>query len=302
MAKSNLFKAKFSGPRHKTIAEVAEKFLEPKAKKEVLKLLQKISASTKSLKDIATWADEIKPRSASKPTDKETTDFLKKFPDSGEWHFVDLPVDATGYDATKYAAFTRADDIVQTCIESINILTGNSTKFSKPNALRWLVHLIGDMHQPLHIACSYVDYSKAKPRLVFGRDEILKKDLLQKSDRGGNKINLPIGSKGKALHSYWDSDLPDKDKNFNNPTPVVIPAVSLDKLVQLPARWVGENVQFAKEAYKGLTVKGINAVQKTNVDVTWNKTEYDNRCIPLIKDLSLKAASRLAFLLNTIYA
>ena len=140
--------------------------------------------------------------------------------------------------------------MVHTLVECIHILTAKSKKFSKPNALRWMVHLAGDIHQPLHIACSYVDYTKAKPELVFKRDEILSRNLLQKSDRGGNKILLPIGNKGKALHSYWDADLPQMDDDFSDPKYDPPQPVSLNKLSDLPAQWVGENVQFAKEAYK----------------------------------------------------
>lgn len=290
----------FSAPRHRTIAEVAESFLTPKAAKAVKKLLQKVQAG--SLKDIAPWADSIKPNNRNIPTDIETTRFLNKFPNTREWHFVDLPVDAGAYDTTTYAAFTREDDVVHTIIECIHILTGQSNKFSKPNALRWLVHLLGDIHQPLHIACSYIDYSKPKPRLVFKKEEILKKNLLQKSDRGGNKINLPIGSKGKALHSYWDDDLPKKDDDFSDAVYNPPAAVDPDKLDSLPALWVSENVKLVRQAYRGLTVTGRNATHATYVDVSWNRAAYDKRCIPLIKDLSLKAASRLAFLLNTIYA
>jgi S1/P1 Nuclease len=289
----------FSAPRHKSIAELADGFLTAKAKTAVKKLLAKVNVTT--LKEIATWADDIKPVSQNKPTDKETQDFLKKFPDTREWHFVDLPVDAAAYDVSIYAAFTREDDIVHTIVECINILTGNSNKFSKPNALRWLVHLTGDIHQPLHIACSYVDYNKPKPQLVFKKDEILSRNLLQKSDRGGNKINLPIGTRGKALHSYWDADLPLMDNDFTDAAYTPPPAVALNKLTGLPAQWVGENVQFAKEAYKGLTVTGKNATHATYIDVSWDKAAYNKRCIPIVKKISLKAANRLAFLLNTIY-
>jgi hypothetical protein len=292
--------ARFSAPRHRTIADLADGFLNDKARKEVKKILSKINAGT--LKTIATWPDDIKPTSKRIPTDKETVAFLKKFPKTGEWHFVDLPIDATGYDVNKYAAFTRANDIVQTTIESLNILTGESTEFSKPNALRWLTHLVGDMHQPLHIACSYIDPSGTKPKLVFSADEILSKHLLQKSDRGGNNIILPIGSHGKPLHSYWDGDLPQMDDNFSGIAFNPPPSVPINKLKNLPVEWVSENFQFVKEAYKGLTVKGKNAGDKTHVDVTWDKVQYDKRCVPLIKTLSEKAANRLAFLLNTIYA
>lgn len=297
---TNTPRVEFAAPRHRTIAELADGFLDVRTKKEVKKLLVKVNAS--SLKEIAPWADEIKPSSFHKPTDKETSAFLSMFPDTREWHFVDLPIDATAYDVKKYAPFIREDDVVHTIIECISILTGKSKKFSKPNALRWLVHLVGDIHQPLHIACSYIDYSKRKPELVFKKNEILSRNLLQKSDRGGNKITLPIGSKGKALHSYWDSDLPNKDNRFDSPSYNPPPSVPINKLTELPAMWVSENVQFAKEAYKGLTVTGKNETHATYVDVSWNKTQYDKRCVPLIKELSLNAATRLAFLLNMIYA
>lgn len=299
--KTNQPPVEFSAPRHKTIAELADGFIaNTSAEKEIKKLLQKINAP--NLKEIAPWADAIKPTTKEKPTDKETAVFLKTFPDTREWHFVDLPIDATAYDKNEYSAFTREDDVVQIIIECINILTGKSKKFSKPNALRWLVHLIGDIHQPLHIACSYIDYNKTKPKLVFKKEEILTSNLLQKSDRGGNKINLPIGRKGKALHSYWDSDLPQKDNNFDNLEYTPPPPVSLEKLIQLPAQWVSENLQFAKEAYKGLTVTGKNQTHPTYVDVSWDKTQYDKRCVPIIKQLSLKAATRLAYTLIILYS
>lgn len=292
---------KYGAQGHKTIAAVAHNFLTPIAKKEIKKLLDKINAST--LADVASWADEIKPTSSHIPNDTDTQKFLKDFPASNEWHFVDLPLDASGYDTIVYAAFVKEDDVVHTTQECINILLGKSEKFSKLNALRWLVHLTGDMHQPLHLACSYIDSTGPKPKLVFEKDEIISKGLLQKSDRGGNKILLmtSVGTGGKALHSYWDSSLLAMDNDFSNAAFDPPSPVSKTKLVTLPAAWVSDNVQYAKEAYKGLTVKGKDPKQKTKVIVSWNKASYDKRCVPIVKKLCLKGASRLAFLLNSIY-
>lgn len=289
--------ARFGGPRHKAIAEIADEHLTPAVKEKIIAILQKINVQ--SLQDIATWADEIKPTSQHKPTDEDTVDFMAKFHDSREWHFVDLPVNATGYDPVKYKPFTRPDDVVQMTVESIRILLGHSEKFSQLNALRWVTHLVGDMHQPLHIACSYIDSSGATPRLVFDSDEIIAKHLLQQSDHGGNKILLPIGSHGKPLHSYWDTDLPAMDNNLHDQPPV-LPPVHKNQLAALPAEWVSDNIRFAKEAYEGLTVKGQN-IHPGNIDVNFNQHAYNNRCVPLIKELSLKAAARLALLLNTIF-
>jgi len=296
-----LLRKKYGAPGHKTIAAVAHRFLTPAAKTAVGKLLNKINVQ--SLESIAAWADEIKPTSSHTPNDTDTLKFLAAFPVTNEWHFVDLPVDATGYDTTVYAPFTREDDVVHMSVECINILLEKSTKFSKLNALRWLTHLIGDIHQPLHLACSYIDSSGTKPKLVFKKDDILSKNLLQKSDRGGNKILLmtSVGTGGKALHSYWDTTLFGMVDDFSSAAYDPPPAVAKNKLATLPSLWVGDNVQFAKEAYKGLTVKGKDAKQHTKVDVKWNKTTYDKRCAPIVKKLCLKGASRLAFLLNSIY-
>lgn len=71
--------------------------------------------------------------------------------------------------------------------------------------------------------------------------------------------------------------------------------------ISLPALWVSENVPFAKEVYKGLSIIGKNAKHATKVDVNWDKVAYDKRCVPILKKLYLKGASRLAFLLNSIY-
>lgn len=291
----------FAARRHKTIGSLAQEFIKSTlAEKEVAKLLEKINAS--SLEEIADWADKIKPTSKNKPTDSETKDFLTHFPDTREWHFVDLPLDATSYDVQKYRRYIRKDDVVHALMESINILMGNSNKFSKPNALRWLVHLMGDIHQPLHIACSYIDYNKAIPELVFNSNEVLIRNLLKMSDKGGNKIVLPIGGSGKSLHQYWDSDLPEMDNDFSTVKYDNNTMISKTELLAMPSEWVGENVQYAKEAYKGLTVIGRNNKDKTAIDIKWDQNSYNQRCIPLIKEMSIKAGQRLAYTLICIYS
>lgn len=287
---------KFSAARHRTIGALAQSFLTKNALKEVSRITSKIN--NVGLEEIATWADLIKPTVKNKPTDKDTLDFLAEYPDTREWHFVNLPLDATGYDTNLYSAFTRENDIVHSTNECIKVLTGGSKKFTELNALRWLVHLIGDMHQPLHIACGYIDYQPQIPKIIFDKDTILQNNLLQKSDKGGNNINLTAS---KSLHSYWDDDLPEMDKNFDNIVYKAPAAVPINQLIELPAQWTGDNLKKSKEAYKGLTVVGKNAKKPTYLDIQWDKVEYNKRCIPIIKELSITAANRLAFILNTIY-
>ncbi len=61
--------------------------------------------------------------------------------------------------------FTRANDIVQMIQQCIDILEAEteSPHFTRLQALRWLLHLVEDLHQPLHVASGY--YSTAADAL-----------------------------------------------------------------------------------------------------------------------------------------
>src|SRR5262249_38999733 len=124
------------------------------------------------------------------------------------WHFVELPLGAEGYDRVRYPKFTALTDLVQMSQQCIQVLQGSSDRFSEANALRLLVHLIGDLHQPLHCGCCYLQpvNGPEAAQLVADPEAAAVSDL--ESDWGGNALMLPIGG-GVSLHHYWDSDLGD---------------------------------------------------------------------------------------------
>ena len=120
----------------------------------------------------STWPDEIKHRGG--PYD---------FPN---WHFVDYPLLAP--DFAMQPSPLPNDDILFALKQCDSILTnGASTGEEKAVYLSYLIHLLGDIHQPLHCA-TWIDVDHPAP----------------KGDQGGNLVYLRPSTKGVKLHSFVD--------------------------------------------------------------------------------------------------
>ena len=129
---------------------------------------------------------------------EEARQFVTAHPDNTNWHFVDLPPGAVHYPdlahpdpADPALPFTSDTDVVHMIHQSMDILEGraDSATFSKLQALRWLLHLSEDIHQPLHVASGY--YSTAAntlshPTMLTDPSEVTKQH--GKNDRGGNVL------------------------------------------------------------------------------------------------------------------
>lgn len=310
------------GPRgHQLIAQAAEQLLTEKASNSVKNILSKLENA--SLRSIAIWADLIK---SNPPNDDDTTQFLKNYPKkvNEKWHFVDLPLEATAYDRALYPTFTRQDDIVQIINRSINVLLDKDSMMSKLNALRWTTHLVGDIHQPLHVSCGYIDESGMKPTLNFNPEYIQCHNL--SSDQGGSFIILSKDSEKELnLHSYWDGmlgfkestniELADTTWAENEEALVhriidtikssekklfideVYESVTID---QWAAGWATESLAKAREAYKTIEIE--SKITDRKFRVAWEgKEKYELRCLPIVKEQLQIAIQRLANLLNTIF-
>lgn len=146
---------------HRAVGEVAEEHLTRKAKRAIAKLL-----NGQSLASISNFADEIKADST-----------YRKF---SAWHYVNFPADKKYTDAepSKYGDLIIG---IEKCIEIVK--DKNSSKEDKAFYLKMLVHLVGDLHQPMHV----------------GRLE----------DKGGNDIQVQWFNKGSNLHKVWDANMID---------------------------------------------------------------------------------------------
>jgi len=146
---------------HRVVGEVAQKYLSRKAQKAIHELLE-----GESLAEVANYADAI----------KSDPDYRVFSP----WHYVNFPFDKSYEEVTPSAE----GDVITGIERSIAILEDPvSSREEKVFSLKMLIHLVGDLHQPMHI----------------GRAE----------DRGGNDIQLQWFGRGSNLHRVWDSQMID---------------------------------------------------------------------------------------------
>jgi S1/P1 Nuclease len=153
---------------HQAIGEAARAMLTPEARIEIQKIL-----GDDDLASIAVWLDDLRNLAHHhsgplRDDDPEAMAFNAKFPENDSWHFVDLPVGFTKYSLD--SPFSSPNDIVHALRRAIDVLEGKSSEFTKVQALRIIVHLVGDIHQPLHMVSGYYDLTDLEqPQLISSR-------------------------------------------------------------------------------------------------------------------------------------
>jgi hypothetical protein len=206
---------------HQAIADAAQGRLDEHAQAALARILVGGHSTTLppgKLAIAATWPDEIRGLKNDIPPgwDKDDIDEANRFngahPTSGRWHFVNVPLGAARYptaaDAgTALARFASPDDVVHAINRAIAVLesAAPNPQFSKAQAVRWIVHLAGDIHQPLHVTGGYYDTTPAKlahPTIIRDPAAAVKPGVL--GDRGGNGLKFP-GQNPLNLHGFWDS-------------------------------------------------------------------------------------------------
>lgn len=230
---------------HRTTGKIAEKYLTKRAKKKIKKLLK-----GESLAYISTFADEIK-------SDRKYSKFYS-------WHYVNIPLDANYGDVEKNPKGDLVTGI-NTCIAILKDKT--SADADKIFYLKMLVHLIGDLHQPMHI----------------GRAE----------DKGGNTIQVQWFGRGTNLHHVWDIDMIEEwnmsyTELANNATPLSkeqIKAIQQGSVVD----WVHDTHKLSKIAYNSVKV-GENLRYRYS---------YDH--FKTVRSQLQKGGIRLAKVLNDIF-
>lgn len=190
---------------HQTVGKIAALRIKPRTAQKIAQILQ----PGETLANISTWADSVKERMGQTDPDADTNAFLQDIAHNEknrEWHYDDLPLNCRNYQTC--AGFTNDHDIVQMLNVCIRTLQGHpdpNHPLSKRNALRLLVHFAGDIHQPLHVGCGFIDVNGPNGTILIVRDPatITRKNLPH--DKGGN--DLVIDSDRKNLHGFWDFTL-----------------------------------------------------------------------------------------------
>ena len=230
---------------HRTIGVIAEKHLTKKAKKQIEKILQ-----GESLAFVSTYGDEIKSDSR-----------YKKF---YTWHYVNFPFNTKYEDSEK----NPKGDIVTGINKCIEILKNkNTSREDQIFYLKFLVHLIGDLHQPLHV----------------GKAE----------DKGGNDFQVRWFNKGTNLHRVWDSNM---IESWNMSYSELANNVKVLSKQQIETIQKGTVLDWTYETQK-LAIKVYNSA-KIGEKLGY-KYSYDH--FKTVRSQLQKSGIRLAQVLNDIY-
>ncbi|OQW51246.1 MAG: hypothetical protein A4S09_17620 [Proteobacteria bacterium SG_bin7] len=143
---------------HSIVCQIAEENLTKKAKSEVQQILGR-----EALADACNWPDRIR---------KD-----KKYEFALTWHYVTIP----NGDSYQSSSKEPKGDVIEASERMVNKLSSSRNARERREALSFLGHFIGDLHQPLHV----------------GRE----------NDRGGNFCTLAGGREAGNLHYIWDTKI-----------------------------------------------------------------------------------------------
>ena len=307
----------FGNTGHKTVGQIAQLRL---ADTNTLARIKLILRSGETLSNISTWADTVKDEKKFKPqatnSDSDTENFYRNLINKTNrtWHFVNLPLGCTGYQDQKCRKFTSKTDIVQVINFCIRRLRGDTlppgvAKLTKRNALRMLVHLVGDLHQPLHVGAGYINVNGQDGKIEFARDPIaiLENDYF--SDLGGNAL-LIKNEDSDNLHSFWDTDLVETamgdqsifqfSTSLNTPAPA--DWESTGSISTWAAQWAGDSLRVSRtNTYNTIRITKEVVVDDHTKYLVTKAGNYKNQNVPIIEQQLAKGGYRLAKLLEAIF-
>lgn len=236
---------------HRIVAEIAEQHLEPGTARQVRELLAIENNTT--LADVANWADQIR----------------RQRPETASWHFVDIPISAASYDAARDCP---AGNCVVVRIEQLEHTLRDTSASSQTRleALKFLVHFAGDLHQPLHAS--------------------------DNNDRGGNEVRVIFEGRRTNLHAVWD-------------TGILAPAVNGDERAYALRLGKEIQLQQAARWSKGSPEQWANESHAIAVSVIYGKLrhagtlppDYASEALPIVDEQLERAGVRLAAILNRAF-
>jgi hypothetical protein len=298
----------FGNEGHKTVGDLAAKLIKGKrAETEVAAIL----APDELLSRAATWPDRAKDKNSADP---EIRAYNRRNRSHHDYHYTNVPFASTEYAVGSVGA--KPIDIVATMQQCIAVLQGktdsasNPHRFRKREALRLLVHLVGDIHQPLHVGNAYINDDNAF--FVPARVAEVDNDT-GFATKGGN--NLLVGD--TSLHSYWDNDAVANARDKLGATSSsafasklfgagLTPIPGAGSVDSWPKQWADEALEVSKDAFRGVSVD--HRIDSDDSDsysaVKWAMTipaNYDDVAAEITKRQITLAGQRLAAVLVDIW-
>ncbi|HWZ64642.1 MAG TPA: S1/P1 nuclease [Steroidobacteraceae bacterium] len=263
------------GPQgHRTVGAIADRLLTPAASRAVAELLASDldrfgnPSGRRTLESVSVWADEIRGTAADEP----------------RWHYDDIPVCGTAPPREEYCP---RDQCSSAQLERlIAVLADRRADVRARNeALKWVVHLVGDLHQPLHAA--------------------------DNGDAGGNRLAVALAGvhtrARESLHRAWDGELVQLalgTRNRQRPPPDIDALARAARALRAtsgqgtPASWAQESNHLARTVayhYPGFSCG------RTAQDIVVLDGLYQRAAQAIVRERLLLAGGRLAKLLNDLF-
>lgn len=236
---------------HRVTARMAEGRLTPRALAAVRDLLER----GERLEDAAVWADE-----------------QREVPGSEAWHYVNVPISQPRYDAI----FCPPKGCIVSKIEEFRFVLADpkAPKPVKRRALKFLVHFVADLHQPLHVG--------------------------DNGDRGGNLLQVLFFGEGSNLHRVWDSQIMERRTDNKQVWLWDMTSAANPRMVEewsrgTPEDWATETLAVAKEVYR---LPGKRTLIRPGAKLG---DDYISFALPVIQRQLAKAAVRTAYVLNGVF-
>jgi len=294
---------------HQTVGAMADRLL---AGTHAEAQIKAILNPGETLEKVSIWADCAKGYCG--PLTPEMKVFVGANPAHHDYHYTDVPFQKNDYAVGDVG--TKDHDVVQTLKQAIAVLQGNDTPATNPHhfdqrqALLLIDHMVGDVHQPLHVGTAYMD---AQDEYVVPPTQASIDNVSIFETQGDNF--LKVGS--RALHAYWDTQAVQYAMRRIGAT---TPGDFADKLIaqhgavpknsgkptDWPEQWAKETLQVSHIAHRGVEPGEREEVQDRNggAHYAWQVTtpsNYARTVSTAANDQLGRAGYRLAELLKTIW-
>lgn len=238
----------WGGTGHRVTGAVADELIKPHTKQHIQHILGK-----ETLARGATWPDDMR----SNPSE-----FWRNT--ASPWHYVTVP---EGKTYQQVSAPEQGDAFTALAAFRATLQNPEASREDKQLALRFVVHIIGDLHQPLHAGNG--------------------------TDRGGNDRKITFFYTATNLHSVWDSGLIDRlQLSYTELTQWLLDDLTPEDRAQWqsvdPMVWIAESVAIRPSVYP----------PETQEEISWDYAYEHN---PTIKKRLLQGGVRIADYLDAVF-
>lgn len=250
---------------HRVVGAVAEKHLDIAVLSKIYKIL-----GGQSLSRVANWPDEIK----SEPA---------KYSYTFNWHYTDWADDAHDHDEA-----SSSGKLLGSIKEQVAVLKNpEATQDAKVFALKFIIHLVGDLHQPLHVGNGL--------------------------DQGGNLCKVTFQGQAMNLHALWDEGMINFTKlSFSELADYVSQGHTREEILAWKSGnvldWALESKELRGKIYpenvlpspEPMSIKQYcrKDIVVTTEEIPKLSYEYSYKFVPVVEQRLYQAGVRLALVLN----